>query len=124
MGVSLPNRAGMAVGALDPSNLHIKYVASNLCSLFYLPAPGVVVRSKDGGECDRRIDFFWLRCDVTILQTVQRPNSWTVRISFHAAAVVNVEVSRACCLCIRGGDKRKTESDDCDTEVMPDAYRH
>jgi len=65
MCIPLLNAARVAVRALDPTNLHVKYVAGDLRCLLHLPTPRVVVRSKHSGKRERRIDVFGLGSDVT-----------------------------------------------------------
>ncbi len=71
MGITLLGSTGMTVGALDPTDLHVEYVAYDLGSLFYLPTSGVLAGSKHGGERDRWIDL--LGSGISDLQAVQCP---------------------------------------------------
>jgi hypothetical protein len=49
---------GMAFGALNPTNLHIEYVADNHRCLLHLPTPRIFTGGNHGGERDGTRDFF------------------------------------------------------------------
>jgi hypothetical protein len=92
---------------LDPTDLHIEYVAYDLGSLFYLPTSGVLAESKDGGERDRWVDL--LGSGISVLQAVQCLNSGTPRIPLHPAAVIDFEIVRIRFLRVCGGSKAKAK---------------
>src|SRR5208337_1017439 len=105
--IALLSSTGMAVGALDPTDLHIEYVADDLRSLLHLPTSRVPAGRKDGGERDRWVDL--LRSGITVLQAIQRPNSGTPRISLHSATVIDFEIVRIRSLRMCGNSKREAK---------------
>ena len=106
--VALVGGPGVAVGGLDPADLHVGHVADDLRSLLHLPAPCVPAGSKDGGERDRWIDLLGSR--ITVLQAVQCLNAGTPGISLHPAAVIDFEIVRIRSLRVCGNSKREAKT--------------
>ena len=107
MRIALLGSTGMAVGALDPTNLHIEYVAYDLRSLLHLPTSRVPAGSKDSGERDRWVDLLW--SGITVLQAVQCLNPGTPGISLHPATVIDFEIVRIRSLRMCGNSKREAK---------------
>ena len=55
--IALLGSTRMTVGALDPTDFHIRYIADDLGPLLHLPSPHVPAGSQHGGERDRRVEL-------------------------------------------------------------------